>query len=299
MEPASHFVASPIGLLIEEVEQEAVRKHAAPHPRPASPDPRRNGRAPELRFETLTERNSVALAEGRRRLTLPVSIAVHAVGVAAIVVIPLLLSQGMPEPAGGVRAFLVEPDVAAPPPPPPPPAPRSSAAAKVAPQAPAPDAGKFVAPVEVPTEIRPESDLGLAGGIQGGVPGGVEGGVPGGVVGGIVGGLPDTPPPAPAVKPIRVGGFVKEPKRTRYVAPEYPQLAVQARLQGVVIIEATIDAKGNVVDAKVLRGQPMLDQAALEAVRQWIYTPTFLDGHPTPVLMVVTVNFRLSQNVGA
>jgi periplasmic protein TonB len=290
MDPASHLSASPFGVLIEEAEHEAVRRHGT-HPHRLAPP--RSDRAPELLFETLAERDAVGLADGRRRLTVPVSMAVHAAGVAAIIVIPLLMSQSMPEAASGVRAFLVEPSMAAPAPPPPPPAPRSAAVPKVAP-APVPDSGKFVAPVEVPTEIKPESDLGLIGGAEGGVPGGVEGGVPGGVVGGIVGGLPDAPPPAPAVKPVRVGGFIKEPKRTRYIAPEYPKLAVQARLQGVVIIEATIDDKGRVVDAKVLRGLPMLDQAALDAVRQWVYTPTFLDGHPTPVLMVVTVNFMLS-----
>lgn len=295
MEPASHVAASPFGLLIEEAEQEAVRKHGGTRPQPAL-SPSRSRREVELRFETLAEREAVALAEGRRRFTLPVSIAVHAAGVAAIVVIPLLVTQNMPEAAGGVRAFLVEPSMAAPAPPPPPPAPRNAAAPKVAP-VPVPDAGKFVAPVEVPTEITPEaSDLGLDGGVPGGVVGGVEGGVPGGVVGGIVGGLPDAPPPAPAVKPVRVGGFIKEPKRTHYVAPEYPQIAVSARLQGVVIIEATIDARGKVVDAKILRGLPMLDEAALSAVRQWVYTPTFLDGHPTPILMVVTVTFKLGEN---
>jgi periplasmic protein TonB len=89
----------------------------------------------------------------------------------------------------------------------------------------------------VPTEIRPGEGLDL-GGIEGGVAGGVEGGVPGGVVGGVVGGLPDAPPPPP-VKPVRVGGDVREPRKVRDVAPVYPELAMKAHIEGIVIIEAT------------------------------------------------------------
>jgi protein TonB len=151
----------------------------------------------------------------------------------------------------------------------------------------------FVAPIEIPTEIRSEEGLDL-GGVEGGVVGGVEGGVPGGVVGGVVGGLPDAPPP-PVAKPVRVGGDVREPRKVVDVAPEYPELAVTARVQGFVIIEATIDARGRVVNATVLRGVPILEEAALEAVRKWVYTPTLLDGVPTPIIMTVTVRFRLSS----
>jgi protein TonB len=147
---------------------------------------------------------------------------------------------------------------------------------------------RFVAPVEVPDQVKPEqSDLG----IDGGVSGGVEGGVPGGVVGGVVGGLPDAPPPPQAV---RVGGQIKEPKKLKNVAPEYPDIAKQARVQGVVILECTISPQGKVTDVKVLRGIPLLDAAAIDAVKQWVYTPTLLNGVPVPVIMTVTVNFKLS-----
>jgi protein TonB len=149
----------------------------------------------------------------------------------------------------------------------------------------------FVAPIEVPTEIRPEEGLDL-GGIEGGVAGGVEGGVPGGVVGGVVGGLPDAPPPPP-VKPVRVGGDVREPRKLVDVAPVYPLLARKAGVTGIVIIEATIDPRGRVVNATVLKGAPMLDEAALEAVGKWVYAPTLLNGAPTPVIMTVTVRFML------
>jgi protein TonB len=128
-------------------------------------------------------------------------------------------------------------------------------------------------------------------GVEGGA-GGVEGGVPGGVVGGIVGGLPDAPPPP--VQAVRVGGQIKEPKKLKHVAPVYPDIAKQARVQGVVILESTISPQGKVSDVKVLRGIPLLDQAAIDAVKQWVYTPTLLNGVPVPVIMTVTVNFKLS-----
>jgi protein TonB len=188
-----------------------------------------------------------------------------------------------------VKAFFVEPMAAPPPPPPPPPpAPRAANAPKVPPRPIVENT--FVAPVEVPQEIKPEEGLDL--GVEGGVAGGVEGGVPGGVVGGVVGGLPDAPPPV--VQAVRVGGQIKEPKKLKNVAPVYPDIAKQARVQGVVILECTISPQGKVNDVKILRGIPLLDQAAIEAVKQWVYTPTLLNGVPVPVIMTVTVNFKLS-----
>jgi periplasmic protein TonB len=77
------------------------------------------------------------------------------------------------------------------------------------------------------------------------------------------------------------------------VNPVYPSIAQSARVQGVVIVEATIGPDGKVSDARVLRSIPLLDQAALDAVRQWVFTPTLLNGVPVPVIMTVTVNFTL------
>ena len=103
-----------------------------------------------------------------------------------------------------------------------------------------------------------------------------------------------SPPPAPlAGQPIRVGGQVKAPQQTRKVNPEYPPIAQSARVQGVVIVELVIDEQGRVNDARVLRSIPLLDQAALNAVRQWEYTPTLLNGVPTPIVMTATVQFTL------
>ena len=91
----------------------------------------------------------------------------------------------------------------------------------------------------------------------------------------------------------RVGGKVKPPTKIKNVTPVYPAAAKSAKVAGVVIIEATIGADGKVIDAKVLRSVPMLDEAALDAVRQWEFKPTLLNGVPVPVVMTVTVNFKL------
>lgn len=110
------------------------------------------------------------------------------------------------------------------------------------------------------------------------------------------------PPPPPSgtgptspsgMAPVRVGGNIKTPTKVRDVRPVYPLDAQSARIQGVVIIEATIDTDGRVYDAKVLRSIPPLDDAALEAVRQWEFTPTEVNGVRVPVIMTVTVNFTL------
>jgi len=143
---------------------------------------------------------------------------------------------------------------------------------------------QFVAPVEVPEEIGAGfADFG-----------GVEGGVPGGVIGGIVGGLPDAPPPPPRLEPVRVGGNIRPPNKIKDLAPSYPNIAKQARVQGVVILEAIIDPAGNVTNVRVLRSIPLLDKAAVEAVKQWKYEPTMLNNVPVPIVMTVTVNFALS-----
>ena len=113
----------------------------------------------------------------------------------------------------------------------------------------------------------------------------------GAVQGGVVGGLPEAPPPSPGA--VRVGGNIRPPTRIKNVTPQYPPIAQSARVQGVVIIEATIGANGDVTNARVLRSIPLLDAAALDAVRQWQYQPTLLNGAPVPIIMTVTVQFTL------
>jgi protein TonB len=91
---------------------------------------------------------------------------------------------------------------------------------------------------------------------------------------------------------VRVGGKIEPPIKMNDVKPVYPAIAQNAGVTGVVIIEATIGADGKVIDAKVLRSIPMLDEAALDAVRQWEYKPTLLNGVAVPVIMTVTINFK-------
>ena len=123
---------------------------------------------------------------------------------------------------------------------------------------------------------------------------------------------PPPPPPSPSVgparahradsgaverkeaAPVRVGGEIPEPRKTRNVSPVYPQLAVQARVQGAVVLHCTISPEGKVVRVETVRGVSLLTEAAVEAVRQWEYTPTLVNGVPVPVIMTVTVTFKLS-----
>jgi TonB family protein len=94
-----------------------------------------------------------------------------------------------------------------------------------------------------------------------------------------------------AVAPVRIGGQIRPPTKIKDVKPVYPAIAQSARVSGVVTIEATIGIDGKVTDARVVRSVPLLDQAALDAVRQWEYRPTLLNGVPVPVLTTITINF--------
>ena len=104
---------------------------------------------------------------------------------------------------------------------------------------------------------------------------------------------PPPPPPPPPGGPVRVGNGIKTPTKVKDVRPLYPPAAQAAGIQGVVIIEATVDAAGRVSDARILRSIPDLDEAALAAVRQWEFTPTVVNDVAVPVIMTVTVNFSL------
>ena len=113
--------------------------------------------------------------------------------------------------------------------------------------------------------------------------------------------MPPPPPPAPldpafelqSDGALRVGGTIKAPTKIRDVRPVYPAVAQAARVQGVVIIEARIEPDGSVSRPRILRSIPLLDEAALDAVSQWRFTPTLLNGNPIPVIMTLTVNFSL------
>ena len=104
-----------------------------------------------------------------------------------------------------------------------------------------------------------------------------------------------TPPPPPSLPPppVKAVGEVKPPKLIKKVDPVYPEEARQAKVEGVVILECTTDAYGSVTNVKVLRSVPALDQAAIDAVKQWVYEPMIIDGKPRGVIFTVTVRFQL------
>lgn len=102
-------------------------------------------------------------------------------------------------------------------------------------------------------------------------------------------------PPPPRPDPIRPGGDISFPERTTHVPPAYPDVARAARAEGTVVLEATIDETGRVRNVRVLRSVPLLDEAAMSAVRQWRYRPTLLNGVAVPVLLNVTVTFTLRR----
>jgi len=110
------------------------------------------------------------------------------------------------------------------------------------------------------------------------------------VLGGVVGGVVS---PVEAVAPVRAVGEIKPPKLIKMVQPVYPEIARKAGVEGIVILEVTTDQSGRVANVRVLKSVPLLDQAAIEAVKQWLYEPIVIDGKPRPIVFTVTVNFQL------
>ena len=212
------------------------------------------------------------------------------------VVVPLLIFTGALPEVPTMMAFVAEASAPPPPPPPPPPpAPQSSA-----PPSAKPAQSPGAAPVEPPSTIQPErpndeGDLGVPGGVEGGLPGGI----PGALAGGLPGDIPPPPPPAapPPRAPVRIGGQIQAPALAHKVDPIYPDVAVSARIRGVVILEANVDKDGRVVDVKVLRtAGRLLDNAAITAVRQWQYRPLVLNGSPEPFVLTVVLTFNLVED---
>ena len=219
-----------------------------------------------------------------RLSALPLSIAVHALALAAVIVIPLFAADVLPLVQGGNIDWT---PVVLPASPPPIPAPASRPAAPT--QA---VVGSSV-PTEEPKGVSPERlivadtppdpDLPVGGDVVVGV------GVPGGT--GVV--VPDAPPPPGPATPVHASTLVTPPVKVRDASPVYPEMPRQAKLEGQVVIEAVIGVTGDVVETRVLRSTPMFAEAALAAVRQWKYRPTLINGRPVPVVLTVTVTFRL------
>jgi protein TonB len=226
---------------------------------------------------------------GRRAALVPLSVAAHAAVVALALLVPVLAPGDLPSTAAA--APRIDCTVPNPSPPAPPSAvridrpPRGRASS----HDPVPADVRTVAPtvsviepVGLPTDVDgPPPCLANCDGPPG-LPSGDDRGGPG-----------DGPGTGSA--PLRVSAGIKEPRRIVYVAPVYPELARVARVEGIVIVDCTIDRDGRVIDARVLRGHPLLDEAALAAVRRWVYMPSLLSGVPVPVLMTVTVRFVIQR----
>ena len=147
------------------------------------------------------------------------------------------------------------------------------------------------APTVVPTGVAPETGPAGMPTADGPVVGVENGARPG--VDGLGIAAPALPPPPPPVKPIRLHQGMKAPYKIVDVAPAYPPVAQRAHVEGVVILEAVIDAQGRDASVRVLRSIVLLDEAALDAVKRWRFTPALLNAEPVPVVMTVTVNFTL------
>ncbi len=228
--------------------------------------------------------------------------------IAILIILPMVFYEGLP--TATLQAFLTAP----PPPPPPPPPPAAAPPVRVVKVIPRQfDAGKLTAPKIIPKEVAtikeeelPPPTTGVAG-VVGGVPGGVAGGTPGGVLGGIIGSVPSAappppPPPAPkkeekaaTIQRVKIGGSVQQARLIRQPHPVYPPLAKQARISGLVKLSAIISRDGTVQKLEVISGHPLLVPAALEAVKQWVYQPTLLNGEPVEVITQIDVNFTLNQ----
>jgi periplasmic protein TonB len=209
---------------------------------------------------------------------------------AVLILIPLIYTEALPKTM--MATLLV-----APPPPPPPPPPPIAQIVHVKPQVHLMDAGKLVTPKVIPKDIKIiKEDAPDMSGMQGGVVGGVAGGQMGGVIGGVIGGVGAAPPPPkPAQQRIRQGGQVQAAKLTNKVQPLYPPLARQTRISGTVRLHAIIAKNGTVEQLEVISGHPLLVQAALDAVRQWRYQATTLNGEPVEVDTTIDVIFSLNQ----
>jgi len=152
--------------------------------------------------------------------------------------------------------------------------------------------GWRVAPADIPVGIV-EDDFGVEGS-EGGIEGGVDygaAGFPPNLIGDVLYNLVGEP-----VEPVvRAVGEIRAPRLVRRIEPDYPEIARQARVEGVVILEATTDVYGRVTSVRVLRSIALLDEAAVSAVRRWVYEPMVISGRPRAVTFTVTVRFVLKK----
>src|SRR6185437_1645841 len=239
-------------------------------------------------FEDSLIESGGRLKTKRGRTTL-VSFILEAIVVIILILIPLMFTEALPK--GQLMTFLVAP----PPPPPPPPPP---AAVKIVKQVETDIVNNQLrTPTKIPKQIKiiqEEDAPPPSTGVVGGVPGGVPGGSASGVIGGIISSTPVAVPKV-AVSRVRVSSGVTQGLKVHDVQPQYPQMAKIARVQGPVVLAAVIGKDGTIQNLHVIStASPLLNQAALDAVRQWKYRPYILNGEPVEVDTTITVNFTLS-----
>lgn len=210
-----------------------------------------------------------------------------------MVLIPLIFTEALPRTQ--LMTFLVAPP---PPPPPPPPAAAPVKIVKVI-QTDIVN-GQLRTPTKIPKKVEMIKEdeapppVMASTGVVGGVPGGVPGGSMGGVIGSVLSTTPVAVPKVATPQRVRVSQGVVQGLKVRDAKPTYPPLARQARIQGVVILQALISKTGDIENLQLISGHPMLAPAAIEAVKQWKYKPYLLNGEPVEVETQVQVNFTLS-----
>ena len=213
--------------------------------------------------------------------------AVQAIILGVLILIPLIYTEALPK--AMLSTLLI-----APPPPPPPPPPPQPVKAVIKPVARLIQSGKLVQPRAIPKEVAVFKEAELPPDVinNSGQQGGVFGGIPGG---NITSTSPLAPPPPKPTAPARIkqGGNVTAASIITQTRPVYPPLARQARIQGNVVLHAIIDKDGKVAQLEVISGHPLLVQAALDAVKQWRYKPTLLNGDPVEVDTTITVTFTM------
>jgi protein TonB len=227
--------------------------------------------------------------------TVTVSFIFELAVIGLLVILPLIFTDVLPK--AQLVSLLQAPAPPPPPPPPPPPAPIQKVI-KVPPRQ--FDAGKLMAPKEIPKQIATIVEAELPPSVSNvAVVVGVPGGVPGGTIGGLAGLAPPPPPPPPPPpkesKPVVVGGKVFEGSRIKAPSPEYPRVAKLARVQGAVRYSAVIGKDGKIRDLKYVSGPAMLATPdVMKTVSEWEYRPYLLNNEPVDVITEITVNFVLN-----
>jgi protein TonB len=228
---------------------------------------------------------------GVRAAVLPLAVLAHGFLALLLVAIPVIRSGDLPR--VDLTGVFLAPAPPAPPPPPPKAKGRPGAARTRVRPVPAigfGPSGPLVAPVAIPDAIT-EEPLNW-GGYEDGIPGGVDYGVAGGYPKNLIGDALYSIIGDEAA-PVRAAGEVRMPRLVKRIEPAYPEIARLAHVQGTVILEATTDSCGRVVGVRVLRSVPLLDEAAVDAVRQWLYEPMVVNGRPRGVVFTVTLRFEL------